>query len=71
MNSTDLTRKICPGCGRENPQNSREEYFACAHCEWESESGLPDLQSIALQRVEFTDCSNVNLAAFLKTLLRL
>jgi hypothetical protein len=63
-----LGRTICPGCGEENPKSDSLSYFCCAQCQWEADDGLPNIAGII--RGKFTNCDNVNLTNFLRTLLR-
>ena len=64
----NLSRRICPGCGDENPQSGTNEYFCCKGCGWElDERGMPTLGQIIAEGME---CDDVNLGKFLKTLLK-
>jgi tRNA(Ile2) C34 agmatinyltransferase TiaS len=66
--SAFLGRRICPGCGTESPKSKSHKYFRCEKCEWESEDGLPTLR--AIMRGKFTNCNDVNLTRYLRTLMR-
>jgi len=63
-----LEKRICPGCGTLNPKSVFPYVFCCEKCEWESSDGLPTIGKIMRSR-KWNDCSDVNLGAFLKTLL--
>ena len=66
-----LDRRICPGCGVENPpsENNEYEYFCCKECGWESDMGnqMPTVGEI-IQTGMYAN--SVDLGAFLKTLLK-
>lgn len=62
-----LDRRICPGCGTENPESESTEYFCCGKCQWESDDGLPTLRGI--MKGKFTNCGDVNLSKYLRTLM--
>lgn len=66
--SGQLERRICPGCGDENPKSETTEYFCCEKCGWERDGrGMPTLKEIISRGME---CDGVNLGAYLKTLLK-
>ena len=62
-----LDRKICPGCGKENPVSQDRDMFTCGECCWQSEES-PSIRGI--MRRSFSNCDNVDLGAFLRTLFR-
>lgn len=67
-----LNKRICPGCGKENPQNSAPgKWFECKTCGWEDcdNNDIPTVKEI-MKDDSYNDCDGVFLQAFLKTLLR-
>lgn len=65
--SDGLDRRICPGCGAENPKSQYRDYFACK-CSWEfNGKALPTLRQLMAKPFV---CNDVDLGAFLKTLLK-
>lgn len=63
-----LDRKICPGCGRENPESTVSDYFSCSDCEWEHGDELATIRGMI--DGGFPRCNEVNLSMFLRTLFR-
>ena len=66
----NLNRIICPGCGKENPKSKVGSCFSCEVCDWEYDGQLPELVAIKNAKRMMTNCNNVNLPAFLRTLLK-
>ena len=66
-NTINLDRKICPGCGTENPKSKEEECFRCTKCDWRDQGQLMTVWQ--MMRGCYLDCNNVSLTKFLRTLL--
>lgn len=66
-NTINLDRKICPGCGTENPESLFGEYFHCAKCDWCDQWQLKTVRQ--MMNGGYLDCDRVNLTEFLRTLL--
>lgn len=65
----NLNRRICPGCGKENPGSNVAEWFKCDLCDWESDDPLPSIRKM-INDADWKHCNDVNLSAFLATLLK-
>ena len=65
--SDGLDRRICPGCGTENPKSKMQGWFECAKCTWEWDGPLPTVRQLMKRRGSLGD---VHLGKFLKTLLK-
>lgn len=68
--SAGLDRRICPGCGTENPASadSAAGWFECSKCRWEWDG--PRLPTVAELMKRRNALGDVHLGKFLRTLFK-
>lgn len=69
IDPVNLSRIICPGCGRKSSPRKTKGYFSCPECKWECQGDLPTLEQVMTSKnPDLINCKDVDLIEYLRAI---